>query len=153
MTEHPFSSFQQEEGEGAEDKGARSKTRWSEHRQAPGRAAGPHGLQHPWGIAALLLCLRPLERASPCPASPGCGLWHHSSQPALGNSPGSSSAVRSHLLLSPCSTFVPSLVCWINRFFFWLLFSSRVENIAISYKIFNYECRFKQHVQDWAIPM
>lgn len=53
----------------------------------------------------------------------------------------------------PCSTFVPSLVSWINRFFFWLLFSSRVENIAISYKIFNYECRFKQHVQDWAIPM
>lgn len=53
----------------------------------------------------------------------------------------------------PCSTFVPSLVRWINRFFFWLLFSSRVENIAISYKIFNYECRFKQHVQDWAIPM
>ncbi|NWX77660.1 GGLO oxidase, partial [Alca torda] len=51
------------------------------------------------------------------------------------------------------STFVPSLVCWINRFFFWLLFSSRVENIAISYKIFNYECRFKQHVQDWAIPI
>ncbi|KAM4680648.1 L-gulonolactone oxidase-like isoform 1-T1 [Amazona ochrocephala] len=51
------------------------------------------------------------------------------------------------------STFVPSLVSWINRFFFWLLFSSRVENIAISYKIFNYECRFKQHVQDWAIPI
>uniref|UniRef100_A0A493SXZ0 D-arabinono-1,4-lactone oxidase C-terminal domain-containing protein n=1 Tax=Anas platyrhynchos platyrhynchos TaxID=8840 RepID=A0A493SXZ0_ANAPP len=51
------------------------------------------------------------------------------------------------------STFVPSLVCWINRFFFWLLFSSRVENIAVSYKIFNYECRFKQHVQDWAIPI
>ncbi|NXX01334.1 GGLO oxidase, partial [Larus smithsonianus] len=51
------------------------------------------------------------------------------------------------------STFVPSLVSCINRFFFWLLFSSRVENIAISYKIFNYECRFKQHVQDWAIPI
>uniref|UniRef100_A0A8V0YBQ3 L-gulonolactone oxidase n=1 Tax=Gallus gallus TaxID=9031 RepID=A0A8V0YBQ3_CHICK len=51
------------------------------------------------------------------------------------------------------STFVPSLVCWINRFFFWLLFSSRVENINVSYKIFNYECRFKQHVQDWAIPI
>ncbi|XP_054239349.1 bifunctional epoxide hydrolase 2 [Indicator indicator] len=51
------------------------------------------------------------------------------------------------------STFVPSLVCWINRCFFWLLFRSRVENVAISYKIFNYECRFKQHVQDWAIPI
>lgn len=64
-------------------------------------------------------------------------------------------ALRSGLTFCslPCSTFVPSLVCWINRFFFWLLFSSRVENIAISYKIFNYECRFKQHVQDWAIPM
>ncbi|NWI14975.1 GGLO oxidase, partial [Crypturellus soui] len=50
-------------------------------------------------------------------------------------------------------TFVPSLVSWINRFFFWLLFRSRVENVNVSYKIFNYECRFKQHVQDWAIPI
>ncbi|XP_067394275.1 L-gulonolactone oxidase isoform X2 [Emydura macquarii macquarii] len=51
------------------------------------------------------------------------------------------------------STFLPGLVCWINRFFFWLLFTGKVENINLSYKIFNYECRFKQHVQDWAIPI
>uniref|UniRef100_A0A8D2J537 L-gulonolactone oxidase n=1 Tax=Varanus komodoensis TaxID=61221 RepID=A0A8D2J537_VARKO len=51
------------------------------------------------------------------------------------------------------STFLPFLVPWINRFFFWLLFTGKTENVNLSYKIFNYECRFKQHVQDWAIPI
>nr|XP_032657598.1 L-gulonolactone oxidase [Chelonoidis abingdonii] len=51
------------------------------------------------------------------------------------------------------STFLPGLVCWINRFFFWLLFKGKVEHVDLSYKIFNYECRFRQHVQDWAIPI
>ncbi|XP_039201903.1 L-gulonolactone oxidase-like isoform X2 [Crotalus tigris] len=51
------------------------------------------------------------------------------------------------------STFLPFLVAWINRFFFWFLFTGKVENVNLSYKIFNYECRFKQHVQDWAIPI
>ncbi|EHB14250.1 L-gulonolactone oxidase [Heterocephalus glaber] len=50
------------------------------------------------------------------------------------------------------STFLPCLVGWINRFFFWLLFNHKKENSDVSYKIFTYECRFKQHVQDWAIP-
>ncbi|XP_044516966.1 L-gulonolactone oxidase-like [Gracilinanus agilis] len=51
------------------------------------------------------------------------------------------------------STFLPCLVHWINRFFFWLLYTSKVENRDISYKIFSFECRFKQYVQDWAIPI
>ncbi|KAM7173705.1 L-gulonolactone oxidase [Macrochelys suwanniensis] len=51
------------------------------------------------------------------------------------------------------STFLPGLVCWINRFFFWLLFTGKVEHVNLSYKVFNYECRFRQHVQDWAIPI
>uniref|UniRef100_A0A4W2DRS5 L-gulonolactone oxidase n=2 Tax=Bos TaxID=9903 RepID=A0A4W2DRS5_BOBOX len=50
------------------------------------------------------------------------------------------------------STFLPGLVGWINRFFFWLLFNGKKENCNLSHKIFTYECRFKQHVQDWAIP-
>ncbi|XP_055970126.1 L-gulonolactone oxidase [Sorex fumeus] len=50
------------------------------------------------------------------------------------------------------STFLPSLVGWINRCFFWLLFSRKKESCRISYRMFTYECRFKQHVQDWAIP-
>lgn len=60
------------------------------------------------------------------------------------------------LLLPQCpprSTFLPFLVPWINRGFFWLLFTSKGEKVDLSYKVFNYECRFKQHVQDWAIPM
>ncbi|KAM4878182.1 L-gulonolactone oxidase-like, partial [Sylvia borin] len=64
-------------------------------------------------------------------------------------------AVGYHLLefLLWISSFVPGLVVWINRLFFRLLFSSRVENVGPSHRIFNYECRFRQHVQDWAIPI
>ncbi|NWV25433.1 GGLO oxidase, partial [Origma solitaria] len=51
------------------------------------------------------------------------------------------------------SSFVPALVPWINRAFFWLLFSSRAESVARSHRVFTYECRFRQHVQDWAIPI
>ncbi|NXD31022.1 GGLO oxidase, partial [Spelaeornis formosus] len=51
------------------------------------------------------------------------------------------------------SSFIPSLVVWINRVFFRLLYNSRVENVAQSHRIFSYECRFRQHVQDWAIPI
>ncbi|XP_044080930.1 L-gulonolactone oxidase isoform X2 [Neovison vison] len=50
------------------------------------------------------------------------------------------------------STFLPGLVGWINRCFFWLLFTRKKESSNVSHKIFTYECRFKQHVQDWAIP-
>nr|AGQ16461.1 gulonolactone oxidase [Protopterus annectens] len=51
------------------------------------------------------------------------------------------------------STFLPRLVPCIHRFFFWLLYSSKMERVNCSHKIFNYECRFKQYVQDWAIPI
>uniref|UniRef100_A0A674G9D5 L-gulonolactone oxidase n=1 Tax=Taeniopygia guttata TaxID=59729 RepID=A0A674G9D5_TAEGU len=64
-------------------------------------------------------------------------------------------AVGYHLLqfLLWLSTFFPRLVVWINRIYFRLLFSSRTENVDQSHRIFNYECRFRQHVQDWAIPI
>ncbi|KAM9316360.1 L-gulonolactone oxidase-like [Gastrophryne carolinensis] len=51
------------------------------------------------------------------------------------------------------STFIPSLVPHINRLFFWLMFQGRSERGDISYKVFNFDCLFKQHVQDWAIPI
>lgn len=50
------------------------------------------------------------------------------------------------------STFVPGLVGWINRVFFWLLFSRTKESCQVSHRMFTYECRFRQHVQDWAVP-
>ncbi|KAM6989107.1 L-gulonolactone oxidase-like, partial [Passerculus sandwichensis] len=50
-------------------------------------------------------------------------------------------------------SFFPSLVVWINRAFFRLLFSSRQESVGRSHQILNYECRFRQHVQDWAVPI
>ncbi|XP_066402262.1 L-gulonolactone oxidase-like [Molothrus aeneus] len=64
-------------------------------------------------------------------------------------------AVGYHLLqlLLWVSTFFPRLVVWINRVFFRLLFSSRQESVGLSHRILNYECRFRQHVQDWAVPI
>uniref|UniRef100_A0A8U8AXI3 L-gulonolactone oxidase n=1 Tax=Geospiza parvula TaxID=87175 RepID=A0A8U8AXI3_GEOPR len=64
-------------------------------------------------------------------------------------------AVGYHLLefLLWISTFFPGLVVWINRVFFRLLFSSRQESVGRSHRVLNYECRFRQHVQDWAIPI
>ncbi|XP_063039293.1 L-gulonolactone oxidase-like, partial [Melospiza melodia melodia] len=64
-------------------------------------------------------------------------------------------AVGFHLLqlLLWISSFFPSLVVWINRAFFRLLFSSRQESVGRSHQILNYECRFRQHVQDWAVPI
>ncbi|XP_027765981.1 L-gulonolactone oxidase-like, partial [Empidonax traillii] len=49
-------------------------------------------------------------------------------------------------------TFFPGLVRWINRGFFRLLFGKRQERVGRSHRIFTYDCRFQQHVQDWAIP-
>ncbi|XP_073529935.1 L-gulonolactone oxidase-like isoform X1 [Phyllobates terribilis] len=51
------------------------------------------------------------------------------------------------------STFIPRLLPGINRFFFWLLFAGRSDRVDVSYKVFNFDCLFKQHVQDWAIPI
>ena len=61
-------------------------------------------------------------------------------------------AIIMHPSTLPTSTFVPGLVGWINRFFFWLLFNGKKENCNLSHNSFTYACRFKQHVQDWAIP-
>lgn len=50
------------------------------------------------------------------------------------------------------STFLPSLVPSINRFAFWFLYSTNHVQLDISHKIFNFECLFKQYVNEWAIP-
>ncbi|KAK6488662.1 L-gulonolactone oxidase [Huso huso] len=64
-------------------------------------------------------------------------------------------AVGYHLLefLLWVSTFLPRMVPWINQIFFSLLSSGRDERVDCSHRIFTYECLFKQHVQDWAVPM
>ncbi|MGH0160191.1 UNVERIFIED_CONTAM: hypothetical protein FKN15_038964, partial [Acipenser sinensis] len=64
-------------------------------------------------------------------------------------------AVGYHLLefLLWVSTFLPRMVPWINQIFFSLLSSGRDERVDCSHRIFTYECLFKQHVQDWAVPI
>uniref|UniRef100_A0AAJ7WTA7 L-gulonolactone oxidase n=1 Tax=Petromyzon marinus TaxID=7757 RepID=A0AAJ7WTA7_PETMA len=50
------------------------------------------------------------------------------------------------------SVLVPRLVPWINRVAFRALFSGRTERVDRSDRIFNFDCLFLQHVQDWALP-
>ncbi|XP_069786751.1 L-gulonolactone oxidase-like [Narcine bancroftii] len=56
-------------------------------------------------------------------------------------------------LLLWISTFFPCLVPWITRFFYWLVYSAKVMQVKRSDRAFNFECLFKQHVSDWAIPI
>ncbi|XP_046915620.2 L-gulonolactone oxidase [Dermatophagoides farinae] len=50
------------------------------------------------------------------------------------------------------STYAPAIVPTINRLAFWLLYSSNQVQMDISYKVFNFECLFAQHVNEWSIP-
>lgn len=50
------------------------------------------------------------------------------------------------------STYEPKIVPIINRLAFWLLYSSNQVKLDISYKVFNFECLFAQHVNEWSIP-
>ncbi|XP_048457351.1 L-gulonolactone oxidase [Rhincodon typus] len=52
-----------------------------------------------------------------------------------------------------CSTFFPRLVPWVNRFYYWLVYSAKVKQVKRSDKAFNFDCLFKQHVSDWSIPI
>lgn len=50
------------------------------------------------------------------------------------------------------SVSFPSIVPTINRIFYRLVFSRTTRHVDVSYKIFNFECLFKQYVNEWAIP-
>ena len=50
------------------------------------------------------------------------------------------------------STFIPSLVPAINRFYYRLLYAHHSEKIDHSDKVFNFDCLFHQYVMEWAIP-
>lgn len=50
------------------------------------------------------------------------------------------------------STWFPSWVPCLNKLFLNVIFAPRRERVDVSYKVFNYECRFKQHVNEWSIP-
>jgi len=50
------------------------------------------------------------------------------------------------------SKFIPSLVSFINDTWFNLLFNSRKEVTDVSFKVFNFDCLFKQFVNEWSIP-
>jgi len=60
-----------------------------------------------------------------------------------------------HLLefLLYLSTFVPSSVPSLNTAYFQLLFSKLNEKVDQSFKVFNFDCLFKQYVTEWAIPI
>jgi len=47
----------------------------------------------------------------------------------------------------------PSLVPTINRFYYYALFSEAKSHVDTSFRVFNFDCRFKQYVNEWAIPI
>lgn len=50
------------------------------------------------------------------------------------------------------SMWFPSWVPWLNSLFLSAIFAPRRERVDVSYRVFNYECRFRQHVNEWSIP-
>lgn len=50
------------------------------------------------------------------------------------------------------SSFVPQLVPYVNWGFFKLLHSQPSSRVDQSFKVFNFDCLFKQYVTEWAIP-
>ncbi|EEC00808.1 D-arabinono-1, 4-lactone oxidase, putative, partial [Ixodes scapularis] len=64
----------------------------------------------------------------------------------------SSSQYKSRLLIVLASCWVPPLVPWLNRLFLWAVFAPPKQRVDLSHRVFNYECRFKQHVNEWSIP-
>ncbi|XP_064476359.1 L-gulonolactone oxidase-like isoform X2 [Ornithodoros turicata] len=55
-------------------------------------------------------------------------------------------------LLYYLSTWMPGCVPFLNGLFFRVIFAPCGERVDVSYRVFNYECRFKQRVNEWAIP-
>eukprot|EP01102_Stenamoeba_stenopodia_P008548 TRINITY_DN2465_c0_g1_i1.p1 TRINITY_DN2465_c0_g1~~TRINITY_DN2465_c0_g1_i1.p1 ORF type:complete len:547 (-),score=120.71 TRINITY_DN2465_c0_g1_i1:219-1859(-) len=52
-----------------------------------------------------------------------------------------------------CSNFVPELDPTLNSLYQRMLFNSRQERVDRSDKVFNFNCLFKQYVNEWAIPI
>lgn len=52
-----------------------------------------------------------------------------------------------------CSLIIPNLVPWIGKAWSQALFGNRKESIARSDLQFNIDCLFKQHVDEWSIPV
>lgn len=51
------------------------------------------------------------------------------------------------------STFLPTVVPVINRTMYRMLCCKAKHRVDTSYKIFNFECLFKQYVTEWAVPI
>lgn len=51
------------------------------------------------------------------------------------------------------STFAPVVIPYVNRVYRRLLFNSPKHTEDISYKVFNFDCLFKQYVTEWSIPI
>jgi len=49
--------------------------------------------------------------------------------------------------------FVPRLIPWINALWFTALFSYTRRQVDRSDRVFNFDCLFRQHVDEWAIPL
>lgn len=51
------------------------------------------------------------------------------------------------------ASFLPWLIPAINRTFFKIVYSKQDEVVQVSHESFKLECLFKQHVNEWSIPL
>jgi L-gulonolactone oxidase len=51
------------------------------------------------------------------------------------------------------ASFVPSVIPILNRVYRHLLFNGPKHTADVTYKVFNFDCLFKQYVTEWAIPI
>lgn len=51
------------------------------------------------------------------------------------------------------STYLPAVIPYVNRVYRRLLFNSIKHTEDVTYKLFNFDCLFKQYVTEWAIPI
>eukprot|EP01137_Pigoraptor_chileana_P025351 Opistho-2@94729 len=51
------------------------------------------------------------------------------------------------------ASLLPRMVPLVNAAAFWLLFRTRREVVGRSDRVFNFDCLFKQYVNEWAIPI
>lgn len=51
------------------------------------------------------------------------------------------------------ASLVPATIPYLNRFYRYLLFNTPKHTEDVTYKVFNFDCLFKQYVTEWAIPI
>ncbi|KAI9299126.1 L-gulonolactone/D-arabinono-1,4-lactone oxidase [Neoconidiobolus thromboides FSU 785] len=61
--------------------------------------------------------------------------------------------VNIYELLLFIGKYVPSIIPWINSYYYQRFFKVIKKEVRLSYRGFNFDCLFQQNVNEWAIPI